>query len=150
VAELSFAIYIGNDGSGNYEAHAIATPAVRPSGGTRLGTEPYLQNNTQTVIQTFTVTNATNATPIVISAVAHGLINGDVIVNSGFVGNTAANGGPFIVAASLANSFELQDSVGIAPWTSGGTVRLIARTKNIYDAMMAAVTAIQNYKAAGN
>lgn len=149
MAEISFAIAVINDGSGNYESHAIATPAVRASGGTRLNTEPYIANSTQTEAA-LTITNATNATPIVITSAAHGYSNGDVVVTASIGGNTNANGGPFIVEAAAANTFALQDSVGTAPWTSGGTVRRIARTKNIYDAMMAAVQAVQNYKAAGN
>jgi hypothetical protein len=151
MAELSFAIAVINDGSGNYESHAIATPAVRASGGTRLNTEPWISNATQTEAA-LSLTNATNATPIVITVTNHGYSNGDVVVTSNISGNTNANGGPFIVESSTANTFALQDSVGTAPWTNAtqGYVRRIVRTKNIYDAMMAAVQAVQNYKAAGN
>jgi hypothetical protein len=149
MAELSFAIYIDNDGSGNYASFAIDTPAVKPSGGIRLTTQPYIDNQTQTEAAK-TITNATNATPIAITSTAHGYANGDLVYITGVVGNTRANGGPFVVGASAANTFTLLDTVGNAPWTSGGTVQRIARTKNIYNAIDAAMIAIQNYKAAGN
>lgn len=149
MAQLSFAISIDNDGSGNYGSLVIASPAVRASGGTRINTQPYIQNATQTEAAQ-TITNATNATPIVVTCAGHGYVNGDLVVVSGVVGNTAANGGPYVVSGSATNSFSLQDSVGNAPWTSGGKVQKIVRTANIYDAVMAAVTALQSYKAAGN
>ena len=41
---------------------------------------------------TYTVSNATNATPIVITAVAHSFLTGDKVYISGVGGNTAANG----------------------------------------------------------
>jgi hypothetical protein len=148
MAELSFAIYVSNDGSGNYSAHAIDTPAVRPSGGIRLTTQSYIDNATQTEAAK-TITNATNATPIVVTSASHGYANGDIVYVQGVLGNTRANGGPYIVAASLTNTFELQDSVGNAAWTSGGTVQRIARTKNIFNAIDSALVAIQNYKAGG-
>lgn len=149
MAELSFAIALINDGSGNYTAHAIASPAVRASGGTRLTTQSYNQNSTQTEAAK-SITNATNATPIVITSAGHGYSNGDVVLVTGVAGNTAANGGPYIVESSTTNTFALQDSVGNAPWTSGGYVQRIARSKNFSEALMTVFAAVQDYKAAGN
>lgn len=71
------------------------------------------------------ITNATNATPIVITSTSHGLTTGDkvFIVNVG--GNTAANG-VFLVTVTDANTYSLQDLsganvAGSGAYTSGGT-----------------------------
>ena len=81
-----------------------------------------MSNGTGTCSQrdTGSITGATNATPIVITSTAHGLITGDrvTIVNVG--GNTAANG-TWTVTLVSANTFSLQTSVGNGVYTSGGT-----------------------------
>lgn len=68
---------------------------------------------------TGTVTGATNATPIVVTSIGHGLVTGDSVVLSGVVGNTAANG-TFVVTRVTANTFSLNGSVGSGAYTSGG------------------------------
>jgi len=70
------------------------------------------------------ITDATNATPIVITIASHGLSNGDHIVITGVGGNLAANGS-FIIAAVATNTFELVGSVGTAAYTSGGHAVLL-------------------------
>ena len=77
---------------------------------------------------TRTVTNATNATPIVVTtSINHGCNNGDTVTISGVGGNTAANG-TFKVAAVAANTFALTDVstgsniAGSGAYTSGGTM----------------------------
>lgn len=67
------------------------------------------------------VTGATNATPIVITATAHGLATGDEVFIAAVGGNTAANG-KFTITKVDANSFSLNGSSGNAAYTSGGTV----------------------------
>lgn len=52
------------------------------------------------------VTAATNATPIVVTATAHGFTNGDAVTIGGVTGNTNANG-KFRIANVAANTFEL-------------------------------------------
>ncbi len=64
------------------------------------------------------VTGATNATPIVITANAHGMSNGDLVYISGVTGNTAANG-VWTVAGVTANTFQLSGSTGNAAYNSG-------------------------------
>lgn len=64
------------------------------------------------------ITNATNATPIVITANAHGLSNGDTVYIQGVRGNTAANG-TWVVANVATNTFELVGSSGNGSYTSG-------------------------------
>lgn len=77
---------------------------------------------------TRTVTNATNATPIVVTtSTAHSLSAGDIVTISGVGGNTAANG-TFKVASATATTFQLTNSgtgadiAGNGAYTSGGTV----------------------------
>lgn len=72
-----------------------------------------------------TITGATAATPIVITATAHGFANADLVFIDGVVGNTAANG-YWKIANVTANTFELTDPVlgtnatGVTAYTSGG------------------------------
>lgn len=74
-----------------------------------------------------TITAATNATPIVITATAHGFANGDAVAIKNVLGNTAANG-RFRIANVTANTFELVDFAtganiaGSGAYTSGGSV----------------------------
>lgn len=71
------------------------------------------------------VTAASNATPIVITATAHGFTNGDIVLIGGVGGNLAANG-IWKIANQATNTFELTDPitgtnvVGSAAYTSGG------------------------------
>jgi hypothetical protein len=71
------------------------------------------------------ITGATNATPIVITATAHGFTNGDIVVINKVAGNLAANG-VWAIAGVATNTFQLTDpitagnAVGSAAYTSGG------------------------------
>ena len=67
-----------------------------------------------------TITNATNATPIIVTSASHGLSTGDVITIEGVVGNTNANA-EWVITKIDANSFSLDGSAGNAGYTSGGT-----------------------------
>lgn len=72
-----------------------------------------------------TITGATNATPIVITATSHGYSNGDWVAIWNVGGNTNANG-IFKVANVTTNTFELTDPItganiaGSGSYTSGG------------------------------
>ena len=80
---------------------------------------------------TKSVTGATNASPIVITSVAHGYSDGDVVRIYGVLGNTAANG-IFTVANKTDDTFELTGSTGNAAYTSGGTItKVLDATKQI-------------------
>lgn len=73
-----------------------------------------------------TITGATNATPVVITSVGHGLKSGDGVEQSNVGGNTAANG-DFFVTRLTADTYSLQDLdhvnvAGGGAYTSGGTV----------------------------
>jgi len=65
------------------------------------------------------ITGATNATPIVVTAAAHGLANGDNVTIQFVVGNTASNGTWFVTGIT-ANTFNLVGSVGNGAYISGG------------------------------
>lgn len=67
-----------------------------------------------------TITGATNASPIVVTAVAHGFSNGDLVTIEGMVGATGGNG-CWIVANKTADTFELAGSAAGGVWSSGGT-----------------------------
>ena len=66
------------------------------------------------------INKATNATPIVITAVAHGYITGNKVFIKDVGGNTAANG-EFTITRLTADTFSLNSSVGNGAYTSGGT-----------------------------
>src|SRR5574344_1629580 len=70
--------------------------------------------------KTYTVSNATNATPIVVTAVGHGFLTGDKVYISGVGGNTAANG-TFTITKIGTDTFSLDGSVGNGAFSSNGT-----------------------------
>jgi hypothetical protein len=71
------------------------------------------------------ITGATVATPIAITATAHGFSNGDLVFIDGVGGNLAANG-LWTISGVAANTFNLTDyisganSTGLGTYTSGG------------------------------
>jgi hypothetical protein len=71
------------------------------------------------------ITGATQADPVVITATAHLFADGDEIEIQGVGGMTELNGRRFIVANQAVNSFELEgeDGTGHTAYTSGGTAR---------------------------
>lgn len=70
-----------------------------------------------------TITNATNASPIVITVAGnHGLHNGQTgVVIAGVGGNTAANG-TWTITRLTASTFSLNTSTGNGAYTAGGTI----------------------------
>lgn len=66
------------------------------------------------------ITALTNATPIVLTSVAHGLVNGDKVLVRFAEGNTAANRKVWTVANKTTDTFELSGSVGNGAWTAEG------------------------------
>jgi len=71
--------------------------------------------------RTFTITGASNASPIVITAPAHGFSDDDPVEVAGVLGNTAADGS-WLAANVATDTLELKGSVGNGAYTSGGTV----------------------------
>jgi hypothetical protein len=76
------------------------------------------------------ISNATNATPIVITtAVPHGWQTGFKVNVQGVVGNTAANnaaGSPQTITRTGPSSFSLNGSIGSGAYVNGGTVTLVS------------------------
>lgn len=71
----------------------------------------------------FNVTGATNATPIVVTVVNHGLVDGQQAVIASVGGNTAANG-TRVVNVLSASTFSLVGSAGNGAYTAAtGTMR---------------------------
>lgn len=69
-----------------------------------------------------TISGATQANPVVITATAHGYSNGNVVVIDDVVGMTELNGKEYTVANVTANSFELSgiDGTSFTAYSSGG------------------------------
>lgn len=77
-------------------------------------------NVTRSAVEDFTVTGATNATPIEITTTAsHGFSTLDYVHVLNVGGNTAANG-DWVITVTAANKFTLTSSVGNGNYTSGG------------------------------
>lgn len=72
---------------------------------------------------TKSITSSTNATPISVSATAHGYSTGDTVVITGHTTNTNANG-TWEITSTGANTFTLDGSVGNGTGAGTGTVRL--------------------------
>lgn len=69
-----------------------------------------------------TITGATNASPISVTATAHGYSTGDVLAIYNVGGNTAANGVGAITVVD-ANTFTIDGSTGNGSYTSGGSAK---------------------------
>ena len=80
------------------------------------------------VVTAKTVSGATDATPIVVTATSHGYSDGDYVHITGVVGNTAAND-LHVVANKTTNTFELTTPAGAnvagnGSYSSGGAAHL--------------------------
>lgn len=75
------------------------------------------------IAPTKTITGATAASPVVVTAASHGFANGDTIPIDGIVGMTELNGRRFKIAGVTTNTFELvdEDGTGYTAYVSGGT-----------------------------
>lgn len=69
------------------------------------------------------ITGATQATPVQITSVAHGLLTGASVTINGVLGMTQLNGNTYIITVTGANTFTLNGTVGTAysAYVSGGT-----------------------------
>jgi len=84
---------------------------------------------------TTAVTGATAADPVVVTAVAHGLENGDHVKLASVGGMVELNDKVYVVANKADDTFELNDDnagdidgSGYTPFTTGGTVALATKT----------------------
>lgn len=77
-------------------------------------------SGTCSLLDSGSITGATNASPIVITSANHGLTTGARVTISGVGGNTAANTTAVITRVD-ANTFSLNGVAGSGAYTSGGT-----------------------------
>jgi hypothetical protein len=87
-----------------------------------------------------TITGATNASPIAITATSHGYSTNDIVNINGVGGNTNANG-TFQITVSDSNTFTLNGSSGNAAYTSGG----IASKNNVLVVKSTFGTSVANF-----
>jgi hypothetical protein len=92
------------------------TSTVNPSYGPTVGS---VLQRVDICINQHGVTDASNASPIVISSASHGLTSGAMVLVSGVTGNTAANG-RFTITFIDANTFSLNGSTGNGAYAGGG------------------------------
>jgi hypothetical protein len=71
---------------------------------------------------TVAITSTTNATPVVVTATAHGYANGDQVFITGVAGATSLNAKYYTVANQAANTFELSGTTAPGSAGTGGTV----------------------------
>lgn len=69
------------------------------------------------------ITDATNASPIVVTSAAHGLSDDDIVVVNGVGGNTAANG-RWIVDNKTTNTFELYHYAEVTDATNASPINI--------------------------
>jgi hypothetical protein len=83
---------------------------------------------------TATVTAATNASPIVVTA-TNTFANGDVVMISGATGNTAMNG-VWVLSGVSGTGFTLVGSTGNGVWVSGGTASRVGYKYSLSDSIL--------------
>lgn len=83
---------------------------------------------------TVSITGATQANPVVITAASHGFSNGDRVIINSVAGMSQLNNREFTVANQTTNTFELSgiDGTGFDAYTSGGTVAKIVEVTTTY------------------
>jgi hypothetical protein len=101
-------------------ANADALPTYRVYGPAGALASGFLLAGTAQFKDSGPITNATNASPIVITSNNHGLSTGTRVTISGVGGNGGANG-TFVVTVIDANTFSLNGSAGTGVYTTGGT-----------------------------
>lgn len=118
-----------NAGLGSVASFTMARPA---------NTTAYTVANKPAVGTSLSVTNATNASPIVITtSVAHGLVDRQPVTISGVGGNTAANATSYVKVLTT-NTFSLYSDntlstavAGNGVYTSGGTIAAAGILKDV-------------------
>ncbi len=106
------------------------------------------------VLETATViTAATKANPVVVTATAHGLLDGEEVFITGVVGMTQLNGNRYTVANKTANTVELTnqvtganiDGTGFTTYGSAGTIAKVFTLATPYiTADLAALKMVQS------
>jgi hypothetical protein len=102
----------------------------------------FIRNDAQVLEGAKTISGATAANPVVVTASSHGYTNGDHVYISGVVGMTEINGQWFQVASKTTNTFELNSvydggSSGIngsafTAYSSGGTAGKVYQVATVW------------------
>jgi hypothetical protein len=99
----------------------------------------FYKDNGQILESNVTISGATQADPVVITATAHGFDDGDEILISGVSGMTELNGKKYLVANKTTNDFELTDidgndidGTGFTAYTSGGVANRVYEISTPY------------------
>ncbi len=87
----------------------------------------FAKKRAEAILRRVSITGATQANPVVITATAHSFLDGDAIRINSVVGMTELNGNSYLIANKTANTFELTDlegtnidGTGFTAYTSGG------------------------------
>lgn len=112
-----FAFLVVTKDASNVPTNSSTTPSYRVRGINGVFATGNLSNAESGV-----VTDATNASPIVITSASHGLTTGMKVTVASVGGNTAANG-TWTITRVGADTFSLDTSTGNGAYTSGGTWR---------------------------
>ena len=99
----------------------------------------FYKDNGQILESDVTISGATQADPVVITATGHGYSNGDEISISGVVGMTELNNKRYLVANKTTNTFEITDidgndidGTGFTAYTSGGVANRVYEISTPY------------------
>ncbi len=99
----------------------------------------FYKDNGQILESDVTISGATQADPVVITATGHGYSNGDEISISGVVGMTELNNKRYLVANKTTNTFEITDidgndidGTGFTAYTSGGAANRVYEISTPY------------------
>ena len=100
----------------------LGTPSLPGGANLVLGQPDFVTTTSNTSNASYPVTNASNASPIVVSVTSTaGLVVGGIVSVSGVNGNTAANG-TWQIASLAPTSLTLSGSAGNGNYTGGGSV----------------------------
>jgi len=99
----------------------------------------FYKDNGQILESDVTISGATQADPVVITATGHGYSNGDEIRITGVVGMTELNNKRYLVANKTTNTFEITDidgndidGSGFTAYTSGGVANRVYEISTPY------------------
>ena len=99
----------------------------------------FYKDNGQILESDVTISGATQANPVVITATGHGYSNGDEIRITGVVGMTELNNKRYLVANKTTNTFEITDidgnninGTGFTAYTSGGVANRVYEISTPY------------------
>ena len=99
----------------------------------------FYKDNGQILESDVTISGATQANPVVVTATGHSYSNGDEISISGVVGMTELNNKRYLVANKTTNTFEITDvdgtninGTGFTAYTSGGVANRVYEISTPY------------------